>query len=773
MSRKTIIGYNQNQTTQEPITLDTHGTFLVDPTTFTPLVLPARWGIKEIRIKNAGPMLTSVTGTTKLIVYQGEVGQPNIDLMEVSLANLNLGTNVSLVGTDASLIADVLHYQKDLMVRTDIGSLAEGSIVCVQFKICASQGATGGNPPPHILANLSAPDAQCLNLQNGQTHTIVGEELSGVTSLDWYSISDPVNTNYQVGGRVAYDPATFDVYELVKNNYGSNPLTIRHSNFQIYGVFNDPDKNGYLIKRNKDGMVQWVARLYDADSAPDYQWHRVVFDQLNNAIQIAGGYTSTLTLYNANGSSGAVLLPPTNYQGVFTARYNTNGFVMWAARMDTNSLVIPTPDNEPRGMDLRINNLTGEVIFGTNWKLVLGNTITIYDGFGGLAATFTETSLLYPSTPDIIVKYTSTGSVSWTIMNRTLGNNIGDCYGDAALHSASGSFYWHTKLVPTCDYAIYSSDGSLVTVIPGASNSNHLLIKYDNLGIYQWHTLAQYAPPIGNGDGRIECDQVNGLVYGLYYVPVSTLTTVTFQQSDTSLVKPIEINGLAKNIIVCWGYNGQLLWRAKYGMGYIGVPVGPFDTIPHSITLNPVTGDVYFTMTTTINTATGVTLEFNDLNDVPTLIKNPTGGITKYLVKYSMFGIPKWAMRTKGQYLGLNYDGTVDARCGSKIVYNVEYQTGSKTSNSADQMIVHSSVTTGSGQAILQVQDNEEYSVIVNNVLTVYPSIVYTTKVPAVLCFKDPNVPFTRATMEPNGYFELKWNGSSFDLQKDHWVTFN
>ena len=43
MSRKTLIGYNQNQTTKEPITLDIHGTFLVDPTSFTPLVLPARW----------------------------------------------------------------------------------------------------------------------------------------------------------------------------------------------------------------------------------------------------------------------------------------------------------------------------------------------------------------------------------------------------------------------------------------------------------------------------------------------------------------------------------------------------------------------------------------------------------------------------------------------------------------------------------------------------------------------------------------------------------
>lgn len=777
MSRKTILGYNYNQTTQEPIALDTQGTFLVDPVTFSPLVLPARWGIKEIRIKNAGQSLfASVTGTTKLIIYLGEVGQPNIDIMEVPLASLNIGTNVSLVGTDNSLITDILHYQKDLMIRTDTGSVLpngpNGSIVSVQFKMCAANGAPGGNPPTHILANMSAPDAQCLNLQNGQTHTITGEELSGVTSLDWYAISDPVNAAFQVGGRVVYDPVTFDTYELVKNDYGT-PLTIRSgSTLRVYATLNDPDKNGYLIKRDTTGIVQWISRIYDADSTPDYQWHRVAYDSLNSTVQIGGAYTGPLTLYNSDDTVGLVLPAPTNNQGVFTAKYSNTGQVLWAARMDTDSVI--TPGNEPKGMDLRVDSLTGEVVFGTNWKLANANTVSIYDSFGVLTATYNEGSTLNPATPDIIVKYASNGAIIWTILNPTLGAaSAADCYGDLALHQNSGSVYWHVKLSPVCDYAIYNSDGSLVTTILGASNSNHLLIRYDSAGFYQWHTLSQYAPPTANGDGRIECDQISGLVYGIYDIPVSVLgTTVTFQQSDTTLVKPIIIDGLAKNVLVCWDQSGILIWRAKYGMGYTGVPIGTFATSPHSITTNPTTGDIYFTVSTTINTATGVTLEFNDLNDTLVLNETPSGGITKFLVKYSKFGVPKWIMRTRGQYLGINYDGAIDSRCGNKIVYNAEYQTGSKTYNSDSQMIVHSSVVTGTGQIVMQIQDNEEYSVNVNNVLTEFPSIVYTAQVPTVLCFKDPAVPFTRATMEANGYFELKWNGLTFDLQKDHWVLF-
>ena len=134
MSRRTIIGYNRNQCTREPMPLDSLGTYLINKEECSEaLVLPARWGIKEIRVKNAGPTLVGLNGATKVIIYQGEVGQPNIDLMEATIADLNLGTNVNLIGTDASPIGTILKYKKDLMIRTNDGSLNHDSIICVQI----------------------------------------------------------------------------------------------------------------------------------------------------------------------------------------------------------------------------------------------------------------------------------------------------------------------------------------------------------------------------------------------------------------------------------------------------------------------------------------------------------------------------------------------------------------------------------------------------------------------------------------------------------------
>lgn len=766
MSRTTQIGYNRNFTAPKPIPLDTHGTFLID-TTETPLILPIRWGIKEIRIKNVGPTLTSSTGTTKLIIYLGEVGQPDIDLMEATLSDLNLGTNVSLIGTDASPITDVLWYQKDLMIKTDVGQLNQENIVRVQFKMCGPSGAPGGTVPTHILADLSAPGAQCDPLQNGQTHTITGVEPTDVTTVDWYAISDPVSNNIQSSGSVVHDPATDDVYELIKNDHAMSTLIIRSSNFppSDYTIDGNPDKNRYLVKRNSAGMVQWVVRIHDSSSSPDYQWNRVAFDALNNEIQFAGSYTGALTFYNANGAISASLPAPTGTQGIFTARYSAAGDRSWVAWIETNSLV--TPSTPAKSMDLLVNDQTGEVILGTYWELALGDVINVYNAIGILVATYTETSTLSVSTPTIIIKYIVGGIIPWTIMNETSGAGAAENYCDGALHSESGDFYWHIRLNGMCDYAIRNSDTSLATTILGASNSHHLLIKYDSLGFYQWHTFATYTSTgvIAPGTGRIVCDQKTGLIYGIYDTPMLGPMTLIFQQSDTTLVKPIDLKP-GGGVLVQWGYNGQLLARAKYQLNY----VGPAFTIPLSIDVNPTTGAIYFTLSSNVSNTTS-TLELYDTSDTLIRTEKLPIGITNNLVKYSN-GVPKWTMHTKGQYLGFASDGTVSAKCGNKINYVAEYQTGTKTYNNIDQLVMHSTIPTGGGQVILQVQDNDEYSAIVQGVITTFPAIVYTTTVPTVLCFEDAAVPFVRAIMEPNGYFELAWNGSSFDLQNDHWVTF-
>jgi len=134
--QRTVTGYNREHCNNVPIELDKFGTSLLTPLGEY-LMLPAGWTVNEIHVKNAGPSLVGTA--TKVTVYLGEVGQPDIDVYTVDASVLNSSPNASLVGTDSSPIVNSLKVDKRLMVKTDMGSFGapspNGAIVSVLFKI--------------------------------------------------------------------------------------------------------------------------------------------------------------------------------------------------------------------------------------------------------------------------------------------------------------------------------------------------------------------------------------------------------------------------------------------------------------------------------------------------------------------------------------------------------------------------------------------------------------------------------------------------------------
>lgn len=130
---QTIGGSNKNPCTPAVVELDWYGTYLINKTNEY-LVVPAEFGIREIQMRNAGPTLDSNVAS-KIILYLGKVGDPDINIFEASINDLNDNDSVSMIGTDGSLIYKALDYDTNLMVKTDNGALEYGAVVNVVVKM--------------------------------------------------------------------------------------------------------------------------------------------------------------------------------------------------------------------------------------------------------------------------------------------------------------------------------------------------------------------------------------------------------------------------------------------------------------------------------------------------------------------------------------------------------------------------------------------------------------------------------------------------------------
>lgn len=133
MSRTTVTGYNKNPCTSDNVSVDTFGTYLITKNG-NYLDVPIGWSIKELQLSSVGSSIDSTVATT-VIVYQGVVGRPDINLMTAQIGALNTSGTVTMIGTDNSAIQNVLDNETYLMVKTDAGTLNYGTVLRLTVKL--------------------------------------------------------------------------------------------------------------------------------------------------------------------------------------------------------------------------------------------------------------------------------------------------------------------------------------------------------------------------------------------------------------------------------------------------------------------------------------------------------------------------------------------------------------------------------------------------------------------------------------------------------------
>ena len=154
-------------------------------------------------------------------------------------------------------------------------------------------------------------------------------------------------SNSDIGFDIASD-SSGNVY--VAGRYLSTPITIFNANGTSFGTLANAGSVGtadvFLVKYNTSGVVQWTARI---GGTSDERPYGIGVDSSGN-VYVFGNYESTtLTIFNANGTTFGTLTTPLNRRA-FTVKYNTSGTAQWAARIgNTNAGGTAGSDNSQGG----------------------------------------------------------------------------------------------------------------------------------------------------------------------------------------------------------------------------------------------------------------------------------------------------------------------------------------------------------------------------------------------------------------------------------------
>jgi hypothetical protein len=122
-------------------------------------------------------------------------------------------------------------------------------------------------------------------------------------------------------------PTTFTI-----NNPGGTTYTSRG---QVYTQPSNYYSNGFIIKYNSSGFVQWHVVFSGADGSDSHENSAMTLsvDRNTNNINVCGHFTTgSITFYNANGSVGGKLFNTNRgSKDLYIVQYSPEGNVNWAA----------------------------------------------------------------------------------------------------------------------------------------------------------------------------------------------------------------------------------------------------------------------------------------------------------------------------------------------------------------------------------------------------------------------------------------------------------
>jgi hypothetical protein len=453
----------------------------------------------------------------------------------------------------------------------------------------------------------------------------------------------------------------------VTGYYNSSTLTLYNEDGTAFGTTLSNSSSTFIAKYNTNGVVQWVASCGGQGQS--------VFVNNGENVYVVGDYTSTLTLYNTDGTAFGTTLSNSGYSDAFIAKYISTPINTFTSLDSSYSLVINTNvgigttnpgfELDVRG-DANVHNLYATYLHGDGSQLtnIASNLQTITDSgnttSNTLLLTNADTGLV--ATGNVEANYLVTNNIFMPESATTISS-------ESFLLSSDASAEWAAKIAGASDdygqgIAVDSSGNVYVighytsatlnvysqnTTTPATQLSNSGMVdvfiaKYDTSGVVQW------AARVGGSDideGYGISTDSSGNVYVIGRYNIDTLTFYNTDDGDSGIT--LTNSGSGSDVFIAkYDTNGVVQWVVKaagssgdYGNSISADSSGNVYVIGHSDS-NPLT------FYTTLGTSSGKQLSNSGNSDV-------------FIAKYDTNGVVQWAAKVDGSSIDEGYGISADS----------------------------------------------------------------------------------------------------------------
>jgi sugar lactone lactonase YvrE len=264
-------------------------------------------------------------------------------------------------------------------------------------------------------------------------------------------------TSYNSGYSIAVD-SDGNVY--VTGYYRSNPVYLYNENGTTGTTLATSGSNdAYIAKYSTVGNLTWATKIGGTTSDIGYG---IAVDSDGN-VYVTGHYqSSTLTLYDKDGTTSGITLANSGSHDVFIAKYSTVGNAIWAARIGGTSSDIAS--------GIAVDSDGNVYVMGSYDS----STLTLYDKDG----TTSGTTLANSGRRDIyIAKYSTDGNVLWAAR---IGGSDNEYVNGIAVDS--GGNVYVTGYYRSSPLTLYDKDGVARKSLANSGSDDAFIAKYSTVG---------------------------------------------------------------------------------------------------------------------------------------------------------------------------------------------------------------------------------------------------------------------------------------------------
>ncbi len=335
---------------------------------------------------------------------------------------------------------------------------------------------------------------------------------------NWNWVMGASSTSAEYVNDVAVNKSTGDVY--VVGVYGTGSLNTPYG-ANMNAVYGNAD--AFLVKYNTNGLVQWARRMGGTGNDAALS---VAVDN-NGDVVVVGKFQNTANFYHTPASTPSYDLTSAGSDDIFTAKYNSSGTFLWAARGGG------TGSDQANGVRADANGVYVTGLFNT-----VGASMVSYTPVSTSSITMTSAG---GSSEMFLMKYNSTGTIQWALKG---GSSLADAGYDVV--ADANNVYVIGEYANS--FTLRDASQATVAVVTNSLNTGDIFIaSYSQVGAFNWVTnIASSIQDLGRG---ITMDANYLYVTGgvgtaaSYKFPSPTITSTSSANQDLFLAKIDASNG--------------------------------------------------------------------------------------------------------------------------------------------------------------------------------------------------------------------------------------